>query len=138
MSYLQTVSIVRTAANAVNSNRFDHGRIVDFSQNFNKPFPYIWLYPFDIRDADPTSDDQFDTTTVRVGFWFQDKPDSSIQEREVLIGKADELCNAFLEELRENMRIIIENVRREPQYQFHNATVSGMALEFDIRTLTPC
>lgn len=138
MSYLQTVAEIRAAANAVNQNRFDHGRIVDFSQNFDKGFPYIWLYPFTSEDPDPTSDDQFDSHTLTVGFWFQDRPDTSVQEREAIIGQADVLCSAFMAQLQANAKVIISGVTRESQYQMHQATVSGYAVRFKYQNLAPC
>lgn len=137
MSYLQTVAEIRTAANAVNGNRFDHGRIVDFSQNFDKKFPYIWLYPFTSTDA-TSPDDNFDSHTLTVGFWQQDKPDTSVQEREAIIGEMDALCTAFMTYLTTNNKVLVTAVNREPQYQMHQGHVSGYAVRFTYQNLVPC
>lgn len=136
MSYLTTVQQVRAAANAVNGNRFDHGRRVDFSQNFSNPFPYIWLYPVDISDA-PVGE-FIDSTTILLGFWDQDRPETSVQEREAIIGKMDALATAFLDELRENTLLQVSNVTREPQYQHSQGHVSGMAVRFTLQNFSPC
>ena len=136
MSYIQTVNEIRAAAQAVNGDRFDHGRRVDFSQNFGKPFPYIWLYPIDMRDAGP--DEVTDSATILMGFWAQDKPDSSIQHRELLIAEMDILCTQFLEVLRANKFSQVSAVAREPQYQHSQGHVSGMALRFTYQNFTPC
>jgi hypothetical protein len=138
MSYLQTVASIRTAANAVNDNRFDHGRRVDFSQGYDKKFPMIFLYPLDITNPDVSSDNFFDNTVVLLGFWDMDNPASSMIERETLIGRMDELATAFLEELRENTLIQVTGVSREPQYQHSQGHVSGMALRFTFQNFEPC
>lgn len=137
MSYLNTVQQIRTSAVAVNPNgSFDHGRIVDFSQNFDRKMPYIWLYPFTITDAG--ADDNLDSSTIIVGFFRQDRPDTSVQERETIIGEMDVLCSAFLEHLKENNTISVTGVTREPQYGFHQGHVSGFACRFTYQNLAPC
>lgn len=136
VSYLQTVAEIRAAASAVNGNRFDHGRRVDFSQNFNKGFPYIWLYPFQV--ADPVGDAFLDTSTLLMGFWMADRPDTSVEEREQIIGQMDLLCTAFLNQLRLNKLVSATAVTREPQYQMHQSTVSGFAVRFTYQNFAPC
>jgi hypothetical protein len=136
MSYLKTVSELRAVAAIVNPDgTFDHGKKVDFSQNFDKPFPAIFLYPFEIRDPE---DSFLDTSTLTLGFWMQDRPDTSVYERETIIGQMDLLCTAFMTQLKTNNLISVTGVVREPQYQFHQATVSGFAVRFQYQNFTPC
>lgn len=136
MSYIQTIAEIRSAAEAVNEGRFDHGRRVDFSQGFDNKFPFIWLYPVDINDAG--INDTVDSTTILMGFWDQDKPSSSTAEREQLIAKMDALCTAFLAQLGLNYQAQATGISREPQYQHSQGHVSGMALRFTYQNFTPC
>jgi hypothetical protein len=138
MSFLQTVNAIRAAANTVNpTGRFDHGRIVDASQAFNGDYPVIWLYPVNIDLA--TGAEFIDDNTILIGFWAQDKPDTSTQERELLIAAMDDLCRQFFMLLQQNKLIRIPGkVRLEPQYFMYNGTVSGMAARFTYQNFDPC
>jgi hypothetical protein len=137
MTYQQTVNEIRNAANAVNKNgRFDHGRIVDLSQAFNGSYPLIWLYPW--RSTDPNVGDFLSTHPLVIGFWMQDRPDTSTLEREEIIAKMEVLKDSFIEKLRENSQVDLRNVSSEPQYQMHNGTLSGYAVSFTYQNFSPC
>lgn len=139
MSYLQTVADHRAAAIAVNpTGTFDHGRRVDLSQGYDKKFDIIFLYPIDVSDPDVSSDNFFDNTTILLGFWAMDKPSSSMEEREALIGRMDALATAFLAQIRTNSLIQITGVTREPQYQHSQGHMSGMAVRYQYQNFTPC
>ena len=73
-----------------------------------------------------------------MAFWMQDRPDTSMEERESIIAQMDELCEAFLEEIKGNKFIRAIDALAEPQYQMHNGTVSGVALRFTLQDFTPC
>jgi hypothetical protein len=135
MTYLQTVNEIRAAAYAANPNgRFHHGRRVDTSQKFDGAYPLIWLYPFQITDAVEV----LDTSDLLIGFWMQDAPDSSVEEREAIIGQMDTLVDLFLEKIRLNKQVSLTNVIREPQYLGHSGTLSGFGLRFNYQNFAPC
>jgi len=137
MSYQQTVTSFRNAAQAANPNgRFDHGRHVDLSQLYEGAYPFIYLYPFTVT---PGIDPNFiDTSTIIVGFWMQDRPDTTNEEREAIIAEMDVLSTAFLDELYEFRDLRITNVSKEPQYQMYQGTLSGFAIRFTYQNFTPC
>lgn len=137
-TYLQTVNEIRSAATSVNPlGTFDHGRRVDLSQESIKvKFPYVFLLPIDISDAD--GDSFFDSSVILMRFLDQDKPASSMHERELLIHKMDLLVDSFLNKLRENTLVSVTASDREPEYQVFNGTASGMIVRFTYRNFTPC
>ena len=137
MIYKQTVSEIRAAANAVNPNgRFHHGRVVDSSQAFKGSYPLIFLYPWRMRD--PEQADILYVHPLVVAFWEQDKPHSSMEEREDLISRMEILKDAFVAKLRENSLVDVSRVTSEPQYFMHNGSVSGYAISFEYKNTSPC
>lgn len=157
MSYQGTVDSIRTAANAAlagfidydvddyqgsdyqttaPTGRFDHGRHVDISQKFDGAYPFIFLYPVTVRR--PDSPDFIDRSDILLGFWIQDRPDTSTLEREVIIAQMDSLSDAFLNKLYENDKIRVTGVRKEPQYQMYQSTVSGFAVQFTLENYDAC
>ena len=138
MSYQSTVNEIRTAANAALSGngRFDHGRHVDISQKFDGDYPFIFLYPITVIPAD--SPDFIDQSNIMIGFWMQDRPDTSTLDREQIIAQMDVLSDLFLQALETNEKIRITARRKEPQYQMYQGTVSGFALQFTYRNYTAC
>lgn len=136
-AYDLAVNTIRSAANAVNPHgKFDHGRHVDLSQGFTGPFPVIFLYPF--TSTDPNDRDFLYLHPVVIGFWMQDAPSSSTEEREKIISKMCDLKNLFMAKVKEDQMLGIDNVRSEPQYQQHQGTVSGYAVSFNLRNFLPC
>lgn len=137
MSYQTTVNEIRAAANNVNpTGRFDHGRYVDLSQGFDGEYPIIYLYPLNIN---PSHEPEFiDSSTVLMGFFQQDKPDTSNEERESIISEMDILSEAFIDSLSESKHVKITGKSKEPQYQMYQGTLSGFALRFTYQNFTPC
>jgi hypothetical protein len=138
MSYQTTVNAIRTAAEAVNTEgTFRHGRRVDASHgSIADTFPVIHLYPFQItKGIDP---DFIDSNSLLMGFWKQDRPDTSVEEREAIIAEMDELASDFITQLENNKNVRLSGVLAEPQYQMFNGTVSGIALRFTFQDFTPC
>jgi hypothetical protein len=137
MSYQQTVNEIRAAAEAVNPDgRFSHGRHVDLSQMFEGYYSMIYLYPFTINQSvDP---EFIDSSTLLMGFFAQDKPDTSNEEREQIIADMDELSELFIEQLVLNKYAKITQLTKEPQYQQYQGTISGFAVRFNYQNFTPC
>lgn len=138
MSYQSTVNEIRAAANtALNgSGRFDHGRHVDLSSKFDGDYPFIFLYPITITP--PDSPGFIDRNSMLIGFWMEDKPDTSTLEREAIIAQMDLLSNIFLETLGDNSKVRITGQRKEPQYQMYQGTLSGFALQLTYENFTAC
>lgn len=138
MSYQTTVNAIRSAAEAVNPDgTFRHGRRVDASQgSIADVFPVIHLFPFQMPK--PTNDDHISDNVMLMGFWMQDRPETSVEEREALIAEMDELCDDFLNELGSNKVVRVVGALAEPQYQMFNGTLSGIALRFTFQDSTPC
>lgn len=138
MAYQAIVDFLRDTAEAVNEDgTFIHGRKIDGSIEYNEPFPQIHLYPF--TSTIDTSGGLVETANIVMGFWFQDAPDSSNAERESIIASADQLCQAFIQEIVEADGFDISGIRTEPQYQTIHGTLSGYALTFQLKTAAnPC
>lgn len=136
MSYKSTVQEIRSAAlQALNgSGRFDHGRHADVSQKFEGDYPFINLYPIDISP----SDDFIDTNNILIGFYKQDRPDTSTVERENIIADMDTLCTIFMNILRNNDLVQVTNERREPIYHVYQGHLSGFAVQFTYRNFSKC
>jgi len=138
MSYQGTIDSIRNAATeALNgTGRFDHGRHVDISQKFDGDYPFIFLYPVTINKADTPN--FIDKNSILIGFWQQDQADSSTDKREQIIAEMDVLSDSFLSILSENDKIRISAVRKEPQFQMYQGTVSGFAIQFTFENFTSC
>lgn len=118
--------------------RFIHGRLIDFTQGYTGTYPLITLLPFTVTDARSTPDAIFDSASVVVGFWKQDRPDTTAEEREAIIDEMDLLSDAFLDNLLESPSIKLSSIQKEPQYQMFQATLSGFAISFTIQLIAPC
>lgn len=130
MLYNDLVETIKTASEEINeSGTFVHGRRADGSLNFPGKFPQIHLYPF-TSNIDVNGNGE--TSNILMGFWYQDKPDSSPKQKQELISKADTLCRSFLKQILSLGTIQLSNVRVEPQYQMMAGTLSGYALSFTI------
>jgi hypothetical protein len=119
--------------------RFIHGRLVDFSQSFSGVYPLVTLLPFTLTDARSTPDAVFDSANLILGFWQQDRPDTTPEEREALIAEMDMLSDTFINSLLDNNPAVkLSNIQKEPQYQFYQGTLSGYAISFTIQIISPC
>ena len=138
MSYQTTVDTCRTAALTVlnGTGRFDHGRHVDIAQAFDGDYPLIFLYPITI--VPPDSPDFLDRWSGLIGFWMQDRPDTSNAEREAIIAQMYNLSKLFLEELESNIQIRVTGKRGEAQYQMYQGTLSGFAYQLTIQNFDAC
>ena len=133
-TYSIIVNAVKDAAMAVNpAGRFSHGRKVDVTQEFDGAYPLINLYPF----KTPRDNDDNDSSKILIGFWMQDSPESSMDARQAIISQMDDLSDAFLEEL-EGSSLEVNDLIKEPQYQFYQGTLSGYAVSFTAMTKAPC
>lgn len=137
MGYQLIVDTIRDAANAVNpTGLFVHGRRSDGSLEYDGDFPQIHLYPFISK---PT-DDNFNIVAydIVMGFWQQDSPETSNEEREAIIDEMDTLSQAFINELN-TYTVDIKGIKKEPQYRTLSATLSGYAITFTITQFeSPC
>ncbi len=142
-TYSTIVDSIQLAAEAVNpTGRFSHGRKVDVSQEYNGAgsdsasptgYPLINLYPFKInRDNDDN-----DSSKIIIGFFMQDRPDTSMDERQSIIDQMDDLSDAFLAELGSSI-LQVNDLSKEPQYQYYSGTISGFAISFTALTKSPC
>ena len=75
---------------------------------------------------------------ILIGFWMQDRPDTSTLEREAIIAQMDVLSDAFLSALEINDKSRITSVRKEPQYGMYQGTVSGFAISFTYQNYDAC
>jgi hypothetical protein len=138
MSYQSTVNQIRAAAtSALNGQgRFDHGRHVDISQKFDGEYPFIFLYPVTV--VRPDSPGFINRGNILIGFWMQDRPDTSTLDREQIIAQMDTLSDVFITALELNDKSRITGVRKEPQYQMYQGTVSGFAIQFTYENYDAC
>lgn len=135
-NYQNIVNACRAAI--PNGERFIHGRLIDFTQGYTGTYPLITLLPFTVNDARSTPDAIFDSATLLIGFWKQDRPDTTAEEREALIAEMDLLSDAFLNNLLESNSTKLTAIQKEPQYQMFQATLSGFAVSLTIQLIAPC
>jgi hypothetical protein len=132
-------NIVNTCRDAVpNNERFIHGRLIDFSQNYTGTYPLITLLPFTVTDSRSTPDGIFDNSNLILGFWMQDRPDTTPEQREEIIHQMDLLSDSFINNLLESSILKLTNIRKEPQYQMFQGTLSGYAISFNLSLVSPC
>jgi hypothetical protein len=135
--YAQTVAEFKAAAVAVNpSGRFDHGRTVDLSQQYDGDYPLIWLYPWNIQDPEDNGF-LYRHPQMLVGFWELDKPHSSNEQRKEIIARMEVLKDAFITQLKSNNKIQVSSVVSEPLYQYHNGTVTGIGVKLVYQNFDP-
>ena len=118
--------------------RFIHGRLIDFSNSYTGAFPLVTLLPFTVNDHRSNADQTWDFANLVVGFWEEDRPDTTPEEREDLIDAMDELSDEFLDNLLADPALRITAIQKEPQYQMFQGTLSGMAVQFRIDIIAPC
>lgn len=135
MSYLGVVNIIKTVSESVNpTGIFQHGRKWDASLNFNEADKQIYLYP--ITATVDLNNHFFESWSVTMGFYFQDAPDSTELDRQVLVEQADLMTTLFLDVLNEYETISILNVRKEPSYRQMAGTYTGYILSFTLNSTT--
>lgn len=134
MNYQNLVDTIRNTANFVNpTGTFVHGRRSDGSLEYNEAFPQIHLLlvrsEYDYNNANVRHN-------VIVMFWGQDSPESSNDERELLIATMDSLSDNFIIQLQTSTSFLITNVLKTPEYRQLAGTVSGYGLSFTIVSKT--
>jgi hypothetical protein len=130
MLYNDLVELIKKVAEEINpSGTFIHGRNSDGSLAFAGKMPQIHLYPFITVKDRPSNSDSSD---MLMGFWFQDKPSTSNEQRQAIIAKADLLCNQFIDGIEATGVIQVKSFTTEPQYRMQAGTLSGYALRFTI------
>jgi len=138
MNYITIVNSLRSAALTVNPTGYFHnGRIVDFSQeSIVDKFPVICNYPF---VTSLSGDDTFDSSTMLIGFFEQDDPASSMDQREQIVQRMINLAKSFINAIKfQNKKFGITGAQAEPVYQFFNGTVTGVLLRFTYLTIETC
>lgn len=118
--------------------RFIHGRLMDFSNSYTGAYPLATLLPFTVTDARSTADETWDRARLIVGFWDQDRPDTTPEEREAIIDAMDQLSDLFIDALQDSPGRRIGEILKEPQYQMFQGTLSGYAVSFTIELINPC
>jgi len=135
-NYQNIVDVCRAAT--PNSMRFIHGRLVDFSQGYSGTYPLVTLLPFTVSDARGAPDGVFDSANIVVGFWKEDRPDTTPEKREAIIAEMDLLSDIFLDSLLVPSTTKLTSILKEPQYQMFQGTLSGFATSFTINLVSPC
>lgn len=131
MSYKSVVNLIRGVSQAVNpTGLFVHGRKWDASLEFNEVDRQIYLYPMTAQ-AD-LSNHYYETYSCLMGFYFQDAPDSTNEQRESLIEQADILCRKFVTRLEPIENTVLADVRMEPSYRQNAGTYTGYILRFTL------
>lgn len=136
LTYQNIVDLVRDAATTVNPNgTFVHARRSDGSLEYDGAMPQIHLYPFQIKGSNVNQAKECD---LIIGFWKQDSPASSNEEREQIISDMDVLQRSFAEELDGNQTIELLNFVAEPNYRQLSGTLSGYIIRFTMRGALVC
>jgi hypothetical protein len=131
-------NIVNACRNATPEGlRFIHGRLQDFTNEYTGTYPLVTLLPFTVTDFRSTPDAIFDNSNIVVGFWEQDSPDTTPEQREHIIASMDSLSDTFIDNLLDS-GVKLSNINKEPQYQMFQGTLSGFAISFRIDLIAPC
>jgi hypothetical protein len=131
-------NIVNACRNATPKGfRFIHGRLQDFTNEYTGTYPLVTLLPFTVTDFRSTPDAIFDNSNIVVGFWEQDSPDTTPEQREHIIASMDSLSDTFIDNLLDS-GVKLSNINKEPQYQMFQGTLSGFAISFRIDLIAPC
>lgn len=131
MSYIQAVNIIKGVSEAVNPDGiFVHGRTWDASLEFSNLDIQIYLYPF-TGNVD-VNNSYYETYQITMGFYFQDTQDSTNEDRQALIQRADNLTRNFLNTLNVVEGVEVSGSRVEPSYRQMAGTYTGYILSFTL------
>lgn len=136
-NFINIVDLCRDALPA-GVGRFIHGRLQDFANEYSGAYPLVTLLPFTLQDHRGTPEAVFDFSTLIIGFWMEDRPDTTPSEREGIIDAMDILSDTFLDSLQDSRSVRLTGIQKEPQYQMFQGTLSGMAIQFRIDVVAPC
>ena len=135
MSYRAVNDTIKAVAEAVNPDGlFVACRTWDASLEFNDGSPQIFLYP--MQASIDMTNHYYESYSVTMGFYFQDAPDSTNEQRDSIIESADVLTRIFLATLYPLDGIEITGIRAEPVFRDYAGTYSGYALSFTLGTTT--
>lgn len=131
MSYIQAVNIIKGVSEAINPDGiFVHGRTWDASLEFSNLDIQIYLYPF-TGNVD-VNNSYYETYQITMGFYFQDTQDSTNEDRQALIQRADNLTRDFLNTLNVVEGVEVSGSRVEPSYRQMAGTYTGYILSFTL------
>lgn len=131
MAHQTAVDIIRVISEAVNpTGQFAYLRTWDASLEFNEVDQKIFLYP--ISGQVDITNGYFETWTCSMGFFFQDAPDSTNEQREQLITNADVLLKAFILAADTVDGVQFSIVRKRPVYRDMAGTYSGYLVDFTL------
>lgn len=133
MAYQEIVNAVRnTVAELDGDVKFQNGLTVDASLFSVDNLPCVILFPF-ISNVDITNN-FYESHNLLIGFYDQDTPSTSTEEREAIIARMDVLSRDFILRLDGNISGNITGIRREPQYRQYAGTVSGYAIQLTVES----
>ncbi len=136
LTYQNIVDLIRDAATVVNpTGTFVHARRSDGSLEYDGAMPQIHLYPFQIKGSNVNQAVEAD---LIIGFWKQDSPASSNEEREAIISDMDILQRTFKDTLDLYDTIELLNFIAEPNYRQLSGTLSGYIIRFTLRGILAC
>ena len=131
MAHQTAVDIIRVISEAVNpTGQFAYLRTWDASLEFNEVDQKIFLYP--VSGQVDITNGYFETWTCSMGFFFQDAPDSTNEQREQLITNADVLLKAFILAADTVDGVQFSIVRKRPVYRDMAGTYSGYLVDFTL------
>lgn len=127
MKYIEVVKLIRGICTDINPNgTFIHGTEINKQLSYDKPYPVIIMEPV----PDSQTED-LETSKVTMAFMFQDQAESSVEQQEILIDKADVMRREFQTRLRDaNSGVTTFN--GTPFYRLYAGVNSGYLLTFEI------
>ena len=133
MSYLAVVNIIKNISEGLNPNGvFLSGRKWDASLEFSSPNCQVYLYPMtsniDLKNS------YIETWNCLMGLYFQDAPDSTPEERDIIIASAGNLAQQILVALNSVPTIQLTQSRLRPFYRQLSGTYTGYEMNFALTT----
>lgn len=131
MSYKGVVNLIRSISEEVNpTGIFTHSDKWKTSLNFSKNDIQICLYPF--SGSIDLTNHYYESWNIVMGFYYQDAPDSTAEEQEELIQKADIKSRFFLDKINQTEGVELSNVKKEPSYRQMAGTYTGYIISFTL------
>jgi len=135
MAYIDVVNVIRDTVKELDGDiYFQHGLRVDGSLSYNEVFPQVHLFPF--TSTIDITNGFYENPQILMLFCDQDRPDTSVEEREAIIQRMDDLSRDFIIRLDNNISGRITGIRREPVYRQLAGTVSGYSIQFTLENVT--
>lgn len=131
MSYLAVVDIIKNISEGLNPNGvFLNGRKWDASLEFSGNNCQVYLYP--MTSTVDLQNNYLETWNCLMGLYFQDAPDSTPEQRELIIASAGNLAKEILIALNDTESIQIGQARLEPSYRQMAGTYTGYLMSFTL------